>query len=216
MSKIGSFLGPPSTDYNPTWKAYKLLFTGIVFLCFSFFSNYDRYQRGVLKKIAVENISKVPVYKVSIGANAIEITQKSEVVLKAQSYWQQLIFDLDPNANNLFSFSFALLFCVASMGIFFILRNISENFRFSKNVLVSLNKFYFLIYLIVVIKALMVFQFNSYINNLIDPKIHLEKPYYSEWLVTAFIYTLFATLLITLINFFKQGLRLQEEQDLTV
>jgi hypothetical protein len=65
-------------------------------------------------------------------------------------------------------------------------------------------------------KVLLVLKFNSDISTLIDPKIHLERPFYSIGLGTAFIYGLFATLLITLINFFKQGLVLQEEQDLTV
>ncbi|HTN22095.1 MAG TPA: DUF2975 domain-containing protein [Pelobium sp.] len=216
LLKIRTFLEPPSTAFNPTWKAYKLLFVGVFFLCFSFWVNYDRYQHGGLKKIAIESISQAPINTVNIGTNTIEISQKSELVLKPQSYWQQLIFDLDPNADNVFSLSFALLFFVISVGVFFILRNTSKSFQFSKNVLASLNKFYFLIYVVVIMKVLLVLKFNSDISTLIDPKIHLERPFYSIGLGTAFIYGLFATLLITLINFFKQGLVLQEEQDLTV
>lgn len=215
-SKITSFLLPPSTAFNPSWKAYKLLIIGVFYLCFSLWINYDKYQHKELKKIAIENISQVSNKTIKIGDNLVEVSQRSELLLTPKSYGQQLLFDLDPNSDNVFSLSFALLFFVITVGVFLVLQHTSKDFKFSRNVLISLNRFYILIYIMVVVKVLITFKFNSYIGTFLSPHVHLQKPFYSIGLGTLFIYGLFATVLFTLINFFKQGLILQEEQDLTI
>jgi hypothetical protein len=126
------------------------------------------------------------------------------------------MFDLDPNSENIFSLSFALLFFVITVGVFFILRNTSTDFKFSRGALISLNRFYFLIYIALAVKLLMVFQFNSYIDDFVGTSVPLSKPSAIIGLGMIWIYGLFATVVLTMVNFFKQGLALQEEQDLTV
>lgn len=215
LSKIHSYFGPTSNAFNPNWKAYKLLIVGIFILCFSLWSNYEKYQQQEPKKISIENLSKKSIENLNVGGNIVEVSQKSELLLIPKSYLQRLMFDLDPNSENIFSLSFSILFFMITVGVFFVLRNTSKDFKFSKNALISLNRFYFLIYIVLIVKVLMVFQFNSYIHDFVGPKVHLSKPS-SNILGLMWIYGLLATVLITLINFFKQGLLLQEEQDLTV
>jgi len=215
FSKIRSFIEPPSTAFNPTWKAYRILIGGVIFLCGSFWSNYDTYRHGSPKKIAIENVSSLPNKTISLDGNWIEVSQKSELLLTPQSYWQQLMFDLDPHSDDIFSFSFTLFFFVVTLGLFVLLKNTSRDFKFSQNTLASLNKFHFLIYAMVIVKVLMVFQFNSYIQGLIGSEIRLKRSF-STNLETLYFFGLFSALLITIINFFKQGIVLQQEQDLTV
>lgn len=214
--KISVFLGQASTRFNPSWKAYKLLATGIFILCFSLWRNYENYQRQEPKKISIDNLSITPVENLNVGDNVVEVSQKTVLLLTPKSYTQQLMFDLDPNSENIFSLSFALLFFVITVGVFFILRNTSTDFKFSSGALISLNRFYYLIYVVVIVKVLMIFKFNSYITDFVDTKVHLLKPSAINGLGIMWIYGLFATVLLTMINFFKQGLALQEEQDLTV
>ncbi len=215
-SKIWRFLGLSPAKFNPFYNAYKILFGGIVLLCFSFWNSYDKYQHGEFKKISIENVSPEYVHTINTGGKSIEVSQKSELLLKPQSYGQQLIFDLDPDSNNLFSLYITSFIFVISLAMFIVLKNIPKDFTFSKNVATSLTKLHVLVYIIIIIRVLVFFLYYAYIRDLLNPEFHLQKTVNTYIIITLATYGLFATSLSVVINFFNQGLRLQEEQDLTV
>lgn len=215
-SKIWRFLGFSPAKINPLYNAYKIVFAGFVLLCFSFWSSYDKYQNGELKKIPIENVFPVSVETINTSGKSIEISQKSELLVKPQSYGQQLIFDLDPNSSNLFSLYVSSFFFVISLAMFFVLKNTPNDFTFSKNIASSLTKLHILVYLIIIIRVLTFFLYNAYTRSLINPEFRLVKPVNTDTIVMLVTYGLFATFLSIVINFFRQGLALQEEQDLTV
>ncbi|RKD19601.1 hypothetical protein BCY91_13485 [Pelobium manganitolerans] len=215
LSQLKSFFGPPSTAFNPTWKAYRILFAGIFLLGFSFWNSYDKYRHQHEKKVAIENVHKSQAETNTFKGRLLEVSQKSELLLKPKSLGQQMLFDLDPNSENIFSFSFTWFFFVVTLGLFILIKNTPEDFKFSHNTLSNLNRLHFLVYASLVIKVVLVFQYNSYIRGLMPPGVRLAHSMNNQ-VGTFFFFGMFSVLLITVINFFKRGLSLQEEQDLTV
>lgn len=213
-------------EFNVNRFRYIFLSLAVVFSLFKFYDSYNDYKSYYHHKIKVfYNSGKNP-YKfggsfkfsdfnksnIVIPNGELDVRPEVTYTIKAKSYLQYFILDFNPDERLPFTFYFLFNYLFIASILFYALRKSNKERIFTKELLIGLSylKVYFVV--MMVMKLAQCFFIKDYIERISNQKVI----YHATNNVDIISYQLYLLMALFIISFVKEGLRLQEEQDLTV
>lgn len=205
-------------EFNIVRFRYSILLFPVICLVFKICFSYMHYKMDIHHRVEVLDLkNKFPASKPEkaklIPNGKITPRPGYTYIIKAESYFQNVILDFDPDAKPTGPSWYFLLNCVAiSLIMFCALRKSSNERIFTKELLTGLSYLRYYIVFMIIAKSAQYIWFKNYIEKLSNHTVM----YVSISKLDVLEYQFYLMLSGLLIHFIEKALKLQEEQDLTV
>lgn len=202
-----------SDNFNPATGRYIFLFIALSFVVLKFYASYRDYKNQVFHRFDVTYYkANKDIDYVKLSNGQIELKQQAQLVIIAETYGQYLLLELDPNTKEYITLFFCLNFLLVVIIYFFIMNHSKSEGVFNNNFLKLLNFAKNYCYVFFFLKIFQEFGFHYFLESLNTKQgvyfDHISTPNTQLYII------LFAIIIFT--HYYQTGLKLQQEQDLTV